>query len=225
MMSNLSAKLFHQLPIEVLTLIVDHVVTQTSTHWRCKRDFANLKALRLSSRSFSYIPRLLAILFRGIKLVAVPESLDHLEKADIGKLAPYVQRLTFFPSIQSWTLSFDDFKEIMVSQSIQRYCKDHREIPNRSNSLIYEEDGYSKFINRYWAGRKPFSNNELAAGYEKYQSLAAKGKDSLKSDALLAQWTLALKTLSTCREYRIDTLDYENGAPDIPELIDCYVYK
>lgn len=178
--NDASAKLSHQLPLEMLTLIVEHLMTGIATFWRCRRDFPNLKALRLSCWSFSYIPRLLAILFRGVKLIAVPEHLEHLEKADISKLAPSVQRLTFFPAFQSWTLSYDEFREIVVSQAIERHCNDHREISTSTSSLLYEEDGLSIL-----GWKEAISEDHLAAGYRNYQVLAPKGKESLESDWLL----------------------------------------
>ena len=219
-----SAKLFHQLPLEVLTLIVEHLTTEPSTIWRCRTDFPKLKALRLSCRSFSYVPRLLAILFRGVKLVAVPEHLEHLEKADIRKLALYVERLTFFPAFQSWTLGFDAFKEIVLSQAIDQYSYEH-EIWDGMGSLVDKEDGHSKFVNQHWAGKLPFSDDELTAGYEKYDMLANKGKDCLESQRLLDLWTSTLKALSNCRQYRIDTQDYKGSARETPGSYGCEIYR
>ena len=219
-----SSRAFNCLPQEVFTLFVEHSVCETSTHWLCKTESPKLKALRLSCVQFAYNPRLMEILFRGIRLVAVLQHLELLEKADIRKIAPYVQRLTFFPPFHSWNLSFDGFKEIVVSQAVLRYCKDH-EIWTGGDSFAYENDGYTKFIKHYWNERLPFTNDELAEGYKRYVDLANTGKDLLESHRLKDQWKKALKALSKCQQLRVDSQKYTGNANDVPKEVDCNVYK
>ena len=222
--SEISSKTFNRLPQEVLTLFVEHLVEETSTYWICKTEFPKLKALRLSCRCFAYNPRLMEILFRGARLIAEPEHFDLLEKADIRKIAPYVQRLTFFPPFHSWAMKFDGFREIVLSQAIERYCYDH-DIWTGGGSFADENDGYTKFIEKYWDGQPPFSDEELRDGYKRYADLAAAGRDLLESPRLVEVWTKALRILGDCRQFRIDSQEYNGHAEDIPKEVDCNVYS
>ena len=222
--SDRASQLFSVLPQEVLSLILEQMRYESSRYWLIKSEFPHLKALRLSCSRFAYDPRMMSILFYGIRLVATPQYFDLLEKTSIAKVAPYVHRLTFFPPFESWTLKFDEFKEIIVSQAIQRYCEDHN-IWMGGGSFAMEENGVEKFIKHYWTGNLPFSDNEVAAGYRRYKSLAAAGKDLMESGRLVSKWTGVLRALPKCRQFRIDSQECNGHANDIPEKVDFNIHK
>ena len=53
------------------------------------------KALRLAHPRFAYLNLIRKVLFARIQLVATTEHLEHLERANIGQIAPFVKRVTF----------------------------------------------------------------------------------------------------------------------------------
>lgn len=108
-------------------------------------DFRNLKALRLSSLRFAYLKTIYKILFRRIDLVASSEHLEHVVKTDFSRIAPFLKTVTFVAPTDTWALTLEDFREVILAQAIQKYADDHN-VGGGMTSNACESDGHRKSI-------------------------------------------------------------------------------
>lgn len=116
---------FAKMPEELLVIIMEHVYAEEPPHevygqegdhhiyefyhplrWCRNVSYPNLKHLRLACREYAYLPRLLGVLFEGIKLVASPGHLE-LHQIDLTKVKPYARRVVFDPEAHSSAITHD----------------------------------------------------------------------------------------------------------------------
>ena len=155
--------------------------------------------------------------------MATSEHLEHLERANISRVAPFVNKITFVAPPNSWTLTYDGFKEVLVAQAIQRYASDHQ-IWNGSGSYAYENDGHRIFIEQQWGGRFALLDTQIRDGFERYHKDALAAKDLLQGKDLKIAWTKALRALPKDLKLRFVTVEYdESDCSHLPVLPDCTV--
>ncbi|KAK3699111.1 hypothetical protein LTR37_016585 [Vermiconidia calcicola] len=155
--------MFYDLSEDILTAITRELMTETKSPWLIK-----------------------------VRLVATREHLDTLAAVDNTKrIAPFVRSLTFVAPPNSWTLTPEGFKEIIITQVIQKYAADHA-ISTGMSSFTHEENGHQKFIDEHWGGKPPFSEEHIRQGFERYHEEALKSKDLLMGEGLKAAWTRIL---------------------------------
>lgn len=103
---------FYRLSEELLTAIVDQVIDGSYS-----KQAPRLKTLRSVHPNFASLARLNQALFHNATLIATPEHPELVERTELKRLAPYVKRVLFKPSMYSWALSENDF------QSIAKKCQ------------------------------------------------------------------------------------------------------
>lgn len=175
-------------------------------------DFRNLKALRLSSLRFAYLNSIYKILFRKIDLVASSEHLEHVAKTDFSRIAPFLKTVTFVAPTNTWALTLEGFREVILAQAIQRYADDH-DIWGGMNSNAHEPDGHQEFIEQHWngKGKTPLSKDQIRAGFEQYRGQAQAAKDLLCGEEFRATWTSVLQTLANVHSVCFATPKYEQS--------------
>lgn len=175
--------------------------------------FPHLKSMRLSSPRFAYLKKIRKTLFRGFQLVATPGHLEHFVRTDILQIAPYIEKITFVAPSHGWTLSLNRFKEVLLAQAIQRYTSDN-DIWYGTGSCAYEPDGHWRFVQQYWNGNHPFSDETLFIEWQKYHQEALAIRELLLGRTLKTVWTKVLNTLPKVRKFRFRTIDYEQSGGD-----------
>jgi len=144
----------------------------------------------LSSSRFAYLNSIQRILFHSIVLVATPEHLEHLLRADISRIAPWVTTVTFVAPHNNWALRFRNFKKALIAQAVYEYAR-----KNHVRHDFDSDDGYRNFIEQHWSGRLPFFDGQVRVAYAKYHEAALNAKALLFSNGLKAAWTIALRAL------------------------------
>ena len=164
------------------------------------------------------------ILFRGIKLVANPEHLEHLAQADIRPIAPFVKTLSFVTPPNCWTHTLESFREVIVAQAIQRYAHDH-EIWDEYISYGYMGgDGHQLFIRKYWNDKFPLSDNHIRTKFERYNVDAKDAKDLLHGENLRIAWVGALRKLPHSLDLRFLSVEFdETDSSHLPVQPDCVI--
>ena len=179
----------------------------------------DIKALRLAHPRFAYLNFLRKVLFARIQLVATTEHLEHLERASISRIAPFLNTVTFLAPPNSWILMYDDFKEVVVAQAVQKYARDH--LRKHHSYLI---DGPQKFIEKHWSGKLPLSDEQRRRGFEKYRDDALVAKDLLQGEYLRVAWTKTLRALPCGLRLRFVSSKYnESSSTHLPVRPDCVV--
>ncbi|KAK4547255.1 hypothetical protein LTR36_000910 [Oleoguttula mirabilis] len=117
---------FYRVPKELLDLIADSMISETTTYLIYKDVFPRLKALRLVHPSFAHLPSIKKALFRGIRLIADQTHLDIVEATDVSRLVPFVQRVLFKPSIYSCFLTQEKFRAIAADETRRSGTKPRR---------------------------------------------------------------------------------------------------
>lgn len=183
----------------------------------------HLRALRLSSPRFAYLDLIRKILFDGIQFVATPEHLEHLARADISQIAPFVKTITFVAPPKCWPLTFEGFREMVLAQAIQKYASDPHNW-NGMGSYASYNDGHQRFIKQQWNGKFPLPNDQIRVGFEKYHDDALAAKDVLFGEELRATWTNALRTLPNVHNLRFTSPEYDEfGHSHLPVQPDCVI--
>ena len=153
--------------------------------------------------------------------MATTEHVEHLERANISQVAPFVSEVTFVAPPNSWTLTYDGFKEVVVTQEIQKYALDHL---NGYRGYGHENDGYRKFIEKHWGGKFPLSDEQIRAAFDRYHDDALIKKDLLQGEELRVAWIKALRALPNDLRLRFVTSGYdESSSTHLPIQPDCIV--
>ena len=151
--------------------------------------------------------------------MATPEDLEHLERASISRIAPFVNNVTFVAPPNSWILPYDGFKEVVVAQAVQKYAPDHLKKHHG-----YWSDGLQKFVEKHWSGKLPFSDEQIRCGFEKYRDDALVAKDLLQGEDLKVAWTKTLRALPSDLRLRFVSSKYdESSSTHLPVQPDCVV--
>ncbi|KAI9720469.1 MAG: hypothetical protein M1812_002975 [Candelaria pacifica] len=209
-----STSKFFELPEELLTAVTKELMTENN---HCVTD---LKALRLGSPRFAYLDIVQKSLFGGIQFLATSEHLEHLVHADLCRIAPFVRTVTFAAPFSSWSLTFEEFREVIISQAIQKYKDIHRPPAPKYDS--WNNDEY--FIEHTWMGESPLSTDEVRAGYKQYQENARATQLFMRGAKLREMWTGALRALPHVHNFRFTTAECENpGSWHLPVRPDCVV--
>ena len=151
--------------------------------------------------------------------MATPEHLEHLKRADINQIARFVKKVTFVAPPNSWTLTYDDFKEVVVAQAIQKYADDHLD-----GYCAYGYGGPRKFIEEHWSGTFPLSDEQIRGGFDRYHDDALVAKDLLRGEDLRVAWTTALRALpSGLRLWFVSPQYNASNSTHLPIQPDCIV--
>ena len=223
--TDASAKLLNTFPVEVLNLITGELITETSDFWIIRSCFPHLQAFRSACRKFAYIPRLLEILFRGFRLIATADHLEHLDKVDLRRIIPHVTRLTFFPPFHSWSMTREAFDKIVLAQAVQQYCKDHGlrlRTEHNFNDGLHEV--HQRLFNQQWNGQPPYTKGELDQGYARHMAQAQKGKELMASERLRTSWINTLRVLTRCTDFRIASPKFDDSRSDMPSNPPCDIF-
>lgn len=164
-----------------------------------------LKALRLSNPRFARLNIIQKHLFGAVRLVATPEHVDRLARTDLGRLSPWMKTVTLVAPSQSWALTFEGFREVIIDQAVQRHASDHG-IWNGS-SYHRGEEANQKYIERYWEGKFPIPDDQIQAGFEKYHKDALAAKELLYSTKLRSTWANAFRHLQAVYRLRFKSYD------------------
>ena len=167
-----------------------------------------LKTLRLVHPRFACLHSVLKILFAGIQLVATTEHLEHLERADISHIAPFVKKVAFIAPPNSCTLTYDSFREMVVAQTIQRYGSDHQ-IQKYSSYSNKTYDGHRKVIEQHWDGDFPLSDKQIRQKFDRYHKDGLVAIDLLQGEGLRAAWTTALCVIPNYLHLLFSTVKYD----------------
>ncbi|KAI9698141.1 MAG: hypothetical protein M1836_004143 [Candelina mexicana] len=186
---------FNHLPEELLTAIIENLWTEDR---QCVSE----------------------TLFGGIRLLATSEHLEHLAQVDINRISPFVDTVTFAVPFSSWSLTFEKFREVIVSQAIQKYQDVHRP----PNPKFKSSNNHKHFIEQHWNGEFPLSDDKIRAGFEDYQDQAQAMKYFLLDERLREAWAGALRALRDVHKFCFTTVDCEKtGSSHLPVQPDCIV--
>ena len=153
--------------------------------------------------------------------MATTEHVEHLERANISQVAPFVNEVTFVAPPNSWNFTYDGFKEVVVAQAIQKYANDHL---NRYHNYCSENDGHREFIEKHWNGKFPLSDEKIRGGFDRYHDDALVAKGFLQGEDLRVAWTKALRALPCGLQLRFMTFGYdESSSTHLPIEPDCIV--
>ena len=153
--------------------------------------------------------------------MATTEHLEHLERANINQIAPFVNQVTFVAPPNSWTLTYDGFKDVVVAQAIRKYADDHL---NGYCGYGYENDGHRKFVEKHWSGTFPLSDEEIRGGFNRYHDDALLAKDLLQGEDLRVAWTKALRALPSGLGLRFVSFPCDvSSSTHLPIQPDCIV--
>src|SRR5690349_1202486 len=86
-------------------------------------DFPLLKALRLASRQYAYMPEIMKILFTAVRFVASPEHVRILGSTDLFRMRPYVKEIVMVPTRFSWNMTLDTFEQIVLTEPVREFCE------------------------------------------------------------------------------------------------------
>lgn len=154
---------FYDLSEELLTAFVERLIIDYN--WSRKFKLVPcLRKLRLVSPRFAYLDYIQKFLFTHIQLIASPEHLEHVRKTDVGRIAPFAREILFVALPNGWTLTLDGFKEIVTGQAIVEYKEEHAIWDPDLSS--FQGNVCNVFIEKYWDGKQPFTDEELYAGFE-----------------------------------------------------------
>ena len=170
--------------------------------------FPHLKALRLVHPRFAYLNLVQKTFFARIQLVATTEHLEHLEQADISHIAPFVKKVAFIAPPNSCILTYEDFRELVVAQTIQKYGSDHQ--IQEYNSCSYNNyGGDRKYSEQHLNGDFPLSDKQIRQKFDKYHKDGLVAKDLLQGEDLRAVWTTALRAIPNRLHLRFVTVKYD----------------
>ena len=153
--------------------------------------------------------------------MATSEHLERLEQANFSQIAPFVNAVTFVAPPNSWTLTYDGFKDVVVAQAVQKYAHDHL---NTWHS--YWDDGPQAFIEKHWSGKFPLSDEQIRGGFDRYHHDALVVKDLLQGEDLRVAWTKALRALPSGPRLRFVTSAYDDdswSSQHLPVQPDCII--
>ena len=155
--------------------------------------------------------------------MANTEHFEHLERANISQIAPFVSEVTFVAPLNSWTLTYDGFKEVVVAQAVQKYAHDHLKLPQ--GYYCSEDDGHREFIEKHWGGKFPLSDEQIRDGFVRYHDDALIAKDLLQGEGLRVAWTKTLRALPTDLRLRFVTFEYDEywSSQHLPVQPDCII--
>ena len=136
-----------------------------------------------------------------------------LQQTAIDGVAPFVRRVTFKVLNKSWTLGPDLFRKILLSQAIQRHCRDNQ-TSDGDGSKLDEIDGLQKFVQEHFDGREPLEAELIDSAYEKYHN-DARAQGTLLQDSDIDQvWAGVLGQLSNALAIRFDAEKLDDNGPD-----------
>ncbi|KAF1950502.1 hypothetical protein CC80DRAFT_496759 [Byssothecium circinans] len=209
---------FTELPTEIHILIVEELADEGSNFLRCINDFPNLKNLRLACRQYAYLPRLLSILFHGVRLLASPRLVELAQNMDMSKIKPHVKRIAFEPTKYSWNMTYDLFREIIFQELMEEAGekeKDKFRAQAKARGPEYSGMRWSdntssvaEFINKYMEGKAPFPEDEVNSGYGRYMAQANLTRQVFENGKVKTAWENMLRQLPEAKMFRIGMWDY-----------------
>src|SRR4051812_48980433 len=122
--------------------------------------------MRLACKQYAYLPRLNAILFHGIRLIASAAHLELIHTIDLSALKPYVKRIVFKSTKYSWVMTKPIFEQILLlgpaHDIIERENKRLREIGKARDDysgleFLHIDVVDDRFVEKYMNGNGPFS--------------------------------------------------------------------
>lgn len=179
--------------------------------------------MRLTCRRFAYLQLIQRTLFEGIQLVASPEHLELLTRTDVSHVASLVKRVTFVAPLQSWTLTYGVFKEVILAQAIRKHVLDHS-LATGSGSYDFTHDPYQTFMDQNWNGQSPFSRDQICVGYDNYHRNALQVRDLIIGEKLKGIWAGTIQALPNVHSVRFASVEYQNSCgSQFPVQPDCIV--
>ena len=174
--------------------------------------------MRLAHPRFAYLDILIKTLFGAIQLVATPRRVERLEHADISPIACFVRKVTFVTPPHSWTMNYEEFREVITAQEIQGYGFDHQ---SWSVSRSFDRRNTTE---QDWSGDLTLSENQIESAFEGYRSDALAAETLLLGETLKATWTKVLGALSQSLVLRfISNENNRYGTSHLPAQPDCVI--
>lgn len=152
--------------------------------------------------------------------MATPEHIDHLVRTDISRISTWVKTVTLVAPPESWALTFEGFREVIVDQAVRKHASDHG-IFNGSNYHRGEEAN-QRYIERYWEGKFPIPDDQIRPGFDKYHKDALAAKELLCGNKLGSAWANALRPLQavyTLRFKSYEPVTYEDPLRVQPDSV------
>lgn len=197
----------------------------------CSVNFATLKSLRLASRTYAYLPKLLAEVFQCIRIEATPEQVDVAEWLDLSLIQPYVRAVVMVPSKYSWAMPENTFQHIIWGPRIEEiYDREyelrraHGDYINRSvfgNTI--KELGIASFIDRHADGRMPFSHDDVARSYDSYLQHARLAYKMFETRRIHRAWTRVLVQLPNIDCFTIGSWQFDGNLGEDQKEPQCEV--
>ena len=173
--------------------------------------------MRLTNPRFTYLKFIQQTLFNAIDFIPGTLHFKRLTQSSIRRIAPFVKTVNFVAPLHSWALPFDDFKEIIITQAIQKHRYDH--------GLLNVEQSHQDFIQQHWSGKNALSDTEIQRGYKNYCSEALAVKELLSGETLPEAWANTFRELFNLQGVRFISIDIEKtGGEHLPAQPACIVH-
>jgi hypothetical protein len=95
-----------QLPDELLIIVFEELVASLYSYIDVPR---TIKSLRLVNKRFAALRWLKSTLLRRVELIADANESSRLMDGSFSRIAPFVEHITFVPTLYSWRMSCDQF--------------------------------------------------------------------------------------------------------------------
>ena len=126
--------------------------------------------------------------------MATRDHLDHLKRADISQIAPFVKTVAFVTPPNSWDLKYDDFKEMVLAQELEKNGNNDP-MPPEGYPTHHWYYGQDTIDADYWMKKISLTEEGIRNRFDKYHEGALDAKDVMQGEELKLAWTHALRTL------------------------------